>query len=132
MQQFSVRGIVAISLGAVAGALSRYYLGLWLNRWLGFGFPYGTLIVNLSGCVGMGCFWALVSEQIIAIAPEVQILVAVGFLGSYTTFSTYELDTVNLLRSNQILKAASYWLMSSIGGFGALWFGIWLTRRSQL
>ncbi|MEC4806744.1 MAG: fluoride efflux transporter CrcB [Jaaginema sp. PMC 1079.18] len=129
MQQLSVRGVVAISLGAVGGALSRYYLGLWLNRWLGVGFPYGTLIVNLSGCVGMGCFWALVTDKISAIAPEIQMLVAVGFLGSYTTFSTYELDTVNLFRSDQILKAACYWLISSIGGFGALWLGIWLTRR---
>ncbi len=132
MQQLSLRGAIAIGLGAIAGALSRYYLSLWINRWLGVNFPYGTLIVNLSGCIGMGCFWALVSERIVNLAPEVQMLIAVGFLGSYTTFSTYELDTVNLFRNNQIFKAALYWLGSAVGGFLSLWLGIAIARLARM
>ncbi|MBE9114772.1 fluoride efflux transporter CrcB [Lusitaniella coriacea LEGE 07157] len=127
-QQPSVRVPLAIGLGAIAGALSRFYLNLWIGRVLGITFPYGTFLINLSGCLAMGFFFTTVTERIFPISPDVQLLVAVGFLGSYTTFSTYSLDTVNLARGEQFFKAALYWIASSLGGLLCLYLGIWLAQ----
>ncbi|WP_414578558.1 fluoride efflux transporter CrcB [Anabaena sp. CCY 9402-a] len=97
LQQPSVRNPVAVSLGAIAGALSRYYFSLWFAQRFGTSFPYGTFFINISGCLAMGFFFTLALERVAIISPELRLLVAVGFLGAYTTFSTYALDTVNLL-----------------------------------
>lgn len=123
---------LAVSLGAIGGALSRYYLSLWLGKLLGTAFPYATLLVNCSGCLAMGFFFALVTERIFNLPPEVQLLIAVGFLGSFTTFSTYELDAANLLRSGQIGKAGLYWMGSAIAGLLCLQCGFLLARWGRL
>lgn len=131
-QQPALRNPIAVSLGAIAGALSRYYLSLWIGKLLGTHFPYGTLLVNLSGCIGLGFFFTLVTERVLTIPPEVQILIAVGFFGSYTTFSTYGLDSVNLARGEQFWTAAFYWSFSAIGAIVCLYFGIFLARLGRL
>ncbi len=110
-----IRNPIAIGLGAIAGALTRYYLTVWLANRFGTSFPYGTFFVNLTGCVGMG-FFVPFSERIAAISPELVLLIAVGFLGSYTTFSTYELDTHRLLRDSRLETAIFYWMGSAILG----------------
>ncbi|MEP0956000.1 fluoride efflux transporter CrcB [Microcoleus sp. FACHB-1515] len=112
-----MRAAVAISLGAIAGALSRYFVAIALQNWLGASFPFGTLFVNLSGAFAMGWFSGL---AIAPRSPELRLLLAVGFLGSYTTFSTYELDVANLLALKQWQAAVLYWLGSAILGIGAL------------
>jgi fluoride exporter len=118
-----VRNPIAISFGAVAGALSRYYLTLWFaQRYEGF--PYGTFVINMTGCLGMGFFFTLASERIPAIPPEVRLLVAVGFLGAYTTFSTYGIDTVNLLRHGSLWKASFYWAGSAVLGVICVQLGV--------
>ncbi|HEY9761722.1 MAG TPA: fluoride efflux transporter CrcB [Trichocoleus sp.] len=127
---------LAIALGAVAGALSRYYTTLWFASKLGTGFPYGTLCVNLLGAFIMGSFVTLVRERG-GVPPEVSLLVAVGFLGSLTTFSTYALDTANLLNDTAspdtsmrpLLLALLYWAGSAVLGVISLWAGIGLMRR---
>ncbi len=116
VKQPVVRTPIAISLGAIAGALSRYYIGLWLSQQVNNSFPYGTLFVNLTGCLAMGFFVTLVFEKIVTIPPEIRLMVAVGFLGSYTTFSTFKLDTVQLLEDRGATSATLYWLGSSILG----------------
>lgn len=98
LQQPVVRSSSAISLGAIAGALSRYYLSLWLAQHYGNTFPIATLFINITGCLAMGFFFTLAMERMPNIPPDIRLLVAVGFLGSYTTFSTYELDSLTLLR----------------------------------
>jgi len=118
-----------VSLGAVGGALSRYYLSLWLGKLLGTTFPYATLSINCSGCLAMGFFFTLVADRLWTVPPEVQLFVAVGFLGSYTTFSTYELDAANLLRSGQLGKAGLYWVGSAIAGMLCLQAGALLAQR---
>ena len=117
---------ITISLGAIAGALSRYYLTLWFAQRFGTSFPYGTFFINLSGCFVMGLVATLVSQRV-DIPPEVRLLVAVGFLGSYTTFSTYGLDTVVLLRHN-FAAAGFYWLGSAVLGIVCVQLGIMLAR----
>jgi CrcB protein len=119
---------LAISLGAIPGALSRYYLTLLCARWLGIAFPYGTFFINLTGAGVMGFFVTLATKQVFS-APELQWLVAVGFLGSYTTFSTYALDTSNLLRTRSYKRALFYWWGSPILGFFSVELGMFLARQ---
>ncbi|BAZ20627.1 hypothetical protein NIES4073_15040 [Kalymmatonema gypsitolerans NIES-4073] len=120
----AIRTPVAISLGAIAGALSRYYLGLWFNQLFGTEFPYSTLIINVSGCFVMGLFTTLALGRLITIHPDVRLLVTTGFLGSYTTFSTYELDTTKLLEQPSIEIDLLYWFGSAFLGLLSLQMGI--------
>lgn len=105
---------LVIALGAVLGALSRYYLVGLISRWWGAHFPYGTLAVNLSGTLLMGFFTALGVAQVTS--PGLQTLLTTGFVGSYTTFSTYALNTSSLARSHSRTVAFLYWAGSAIGG----------------
>lgn len=129
--QTGIRTITAISLGAVSGALSRYYLSLWLNQLLGNAFPYGTGIINLSGCFGMGFFTALVLKSP-SIHPDLRLLITTGFLGSYTTFSTYQLDAAKLLEQGNWELDLLYWTGSAILGVLTLWLGMRLAERLTL
>ncbi len=113
--------LIAISVGAGLGALSRYYLTLlWIKR-QGNRFPYGTLFVNLTGAFVMGLLTVLVARFPVHVALEKGLLV--GFLGSYTTFSSYILDTVNLWRDRDRLISLAYWLGSVIVGMICLELG---------
>ncbi|PSM50404.1 fluoride efflux transporter CrcB [Chroococcidiopsis sp. CCALA 051] len=118
----AIRAPVAIGLGAVAGALSRYYIGAWFVQIFGTAMPYGTLFINISGCFLMGFFATLSLERIITIHPDVRLLVTTGFLGSYTTFSTYELDTARLLERSWE-SDLPYWAGSALLGLFALQVG---------
>jgi len=111
------RAPLAVSLGAVPGALARYYLGLLCLQWFGAGFPIGTVLINLSGAFVMGFFVTFTLERAIS-SPDLRLLVAVGFLGSYTTFSTYALELSNLLRSGPLGLGLLYGLGSA--GLGLL------------
>lgn len=132
LQKPEIRTPLAISLGAIAGALSRYYITKLISDYFGATFPYGTLFVNLTGSFGMGFFVTLALGETIFIPPDVRLIVAVGFLGSYTTFSTYELDTFNLLHQDDWHKSLIYWLSYWFGsaflGFLHLYLGICLAR----
>ncbi|GAB4202536.1 MAG: fluoride efflux transporter CrcB [Coleofasciculaceae cyanobacterium] len=101
-------------LGAIPGAISRYYFTVICTQQFGTIFPYGTLIINLSGALLMGFFSALF--QLIGSPSHLNLLITVGFLGSYTTFSTYELDASNLLRTGNYKKALLYWFGSPLLG----------------
>lgn len=124
----NLRAPIAISLGAVPGALCRYYLGGFCSQWLGITFPFGTFFVNLTGALLMGFFVTFTLDRAIS-SPELRLLIAVGFLGSYTTFSSYELDTVTLWRSGQRSLTLFYWLGSAVFGFIFLELGSLIARK---
>lgn len=126
-RHFNLSTPIAISLGAIPGALSRYHLTILLARWLGTGFPFGTLAINLSGALLMGFFATLAMNQIIT-STVLQRLILTGFLGSYTTFSTYALDTSFLLQSGSQTKAIIYWIGSVVLGGISLELGIVLAK----
>jgi CrcB protein len=128
LQDPAFRTPVAISLGAIAGALSRYYLTLWLTQVFGSTFPYGTFIINLTGCFGMGLFVTLALERLINLPPEFRLLVTTGFLGAYTTFSTYGLESLLLFKNRNILPAGLYWLGSAVLGLIFVQLGILAAR----
>ena len=136
LQDPTIRNPIAISFGAIAGALSRYYLTLWFAQRFGTSFPYGTFFINLTGCLAMGFFVTLVSERVVDVAPEVRLMVTAGFLGAYTTFSTYGLDTVTLLRVSvgrpddflQLSVAIFYWAGSALLGIVSVQLGVVLAQ----
>ncbi|PSN13145.1 fluoride efflux transporter CrcB [filamentous cyanobacterium CCT1] len=128
-QQPVVRTIAAIALGAIAGALSRYYIGLSINNILGTTIPFSTLIINITGCFGMGLLVVLLATPAISRHPDLKLLLLTGFLGSYTTFSSYELDSANLLAQEQIGPALFYWIGSLCLGLLSLSLGILLSER---
>ncbi len=86
-----------IALGAALGANARYLVGVWAGNRLGADFPYGTLIVNIVGSFALGFLLTLGTDQL-QLSPEVRLLLAVGFLGSFTTFSSYAVESMNLWR----------------------------------
>ena len=128
LQDPNLRHPIAISLGAVAGALSRYYITLWFANRFGTAFPYGTFFINITGCLAMGFFITLVFERMPAVPSEVRLMVATGFLGAYTTFSTYGLETNVLLRDRSYSLATFYWAGSAIIGVIAVQSGSILAR----
>lgn len=128
LQDPNLRHPIAISLGAVVGALSRYYITLWFANRFGTAFPYGTFFINVTGCLAMGFFITLAFERVPAVAPEVRLMVATGFLGAYTTFSTYGLETNVLWRDRSYSLAVFYWAGSAILGVIAVQLGMILAR----
>ena len=131
LQDFTFRAPIAISLGAIAGALSRYYLTLWFAQRFGTAFPYGTLFINLTGCLVMGFFVTLSLERVATIPPEVRLMVTTGFLGAYTTFSTYGLETFNLLHDGNFSAFSFYWVGSAILGIISVQLGVILARLGK-
>lgn len=116
-----------ISLGAVLGANARYWLGGWAAEKFGAAFPYGTLIINLTGSFVLGLFVTLITDRFL-VDPNWRLLIAIGFLGSYTTFSTYTYESVNLMLSGQPGLGLLNLFGSSILGALAAIAGIVLAR----
>lgn len=123
----TIRNPLAISLGAISGALCRYYLNLWFVERFGVSFPYGTFFINITGCFLMGLVF-MATETAIAISPEIRLLIATGFLGSYTTFSTYGLETVSLIDTKRVIPALIYGVGSALIGIISVKLGIELVR----
>ncbi len=105
--------LIAIALGGAAGALGRYAVVGWVNALFNQAFPYGTLVVNVVGSFLIGVVYVFVIEKLHAV-PEVKALVMVGFLGAFTTFSTFSLETVSLLESGRVFSAALYVISSVV------------------
>lgn len=113
--------ILAISIGAVLGANARYLLGGWIADRFGPVFPLGTLVINVSGSFVIGIVLTLVGERLVAPA-WVRPLVAIGFLGSYTTFSTFSYETLALARDGSWLAAGA----NVVASVGASLVGVYL------
>ena len=117
-----------IGLGGFFGAISRYAFSGWILRsFENSYFPYGTLAVNLLGCLAIG-FLAEVSELKQIFNPEIRLLIFIGFLGSFTTFSTFGLEVFNLLRDGSIIPALLNLAAHIFLGLLAVWIGIVLAR----
>lgn len=120
--------IVAIAGGGAVGALMRFWVAGWVYGLLGRGFPWGTLVVNVSGSLVMGLLYVLLVERM-NVAPEWRALLLVGFLGAFTTFSTFSLETLNLIEDGQLLRAMMNVLLSVVLCIAAAWVGMVLGRQ---
>lgn len=116
-----------ISLGAILGANARYWLSGWAAEKFGAAFPYGTLLINLTGSFVLGLFVTLITDRFL-VDPNWRLLVAIGFLGSYTTFSTYTYESMNLLLNGQPWLGLLNLFGSSMLGALAAMAGILLAR----
>lgn len=93
--------IILIFFGAGLGGIFRYWMASLTYLFLGRQFPYGTLLVNVSGCFLMGFLFSILSERLDSIAPQLRSFLLVGFLGGYTTFSTFSIETLNLVENGE-------------------------------
>ncbi|MDH4229753.1 MAG: fluoride efflux transporter CrcB [Nitrospirota bacterium] len=99
-----MRVILAIGLAGFVGAVSRYLIGMWALRALPAGFPYGTLLVNVTGSLLLGAVFELGALRA-GFDPTLRVALATGFLGAFTTFSTFSLETWALLRDGNLMLA---------------------------
>ncbi len=129
LQIHEIRTIIAISLGAIAGALARYYITLLFQYILGDNFPSGTFFINVTGCLLMGFFATIASQPINNISPEIRLLLQTGFLGAYTTFSTYSLETLNLINTEKYVLATLYGAGSAIIGIIFVQLGVLIGKN---
>lgn len=119
---------LAIAAGGALGALLRFWSSNWVYGLLGRSFPYGTLAVNIAGSLAIGfCYVWLVERSILG--PEWRALVMVGFLGAFTTFSTFSVETLNLLEGGAVLKALLNMLLSVVLCVVAAWLGMAAGRQ---
>ncbi len=111
-----------IALGGGLGSIARYWVGSTIANRLGIRFPFGTLVINLSACAVIGFALTWFGERA-EFDPVWRFFLAVGFIGSYSTFSTYEWETLSTLRSGAFAMAALYSLGSVVAGLIATWAG---------
>ena len=119
---------VAIAVGGSLGAVSRYWMSTTTYQWLGVGFPYGTLAVNLLGSLTMGFLSVLLVHRF-QVSEEVRIGLLAGFLGSFTTFSTFAIDALQLGSNQSVLKAVLYILLSVLLCILGAWAGLLAAKQ---
>ena len=118
--------ILLVGLGGFCGAVARYFVSGFMLK-VSAAFPWGTLVVNVVGSFLLGFLMALVTETL-AISPNERLFLAIGFLGSFTTFSTFIYETNSLLEEGEFLLAGVNLFSSLLLGLFGLRLGIWLAR----
>lgn len=118
--------LLVVMLGCAMGGGLRYLITTYINK-LGH-FPYGTLTVNLIGCLLIGIIATLLTEKIQNTSPYLSLLLTVGFLGGLTTFSSFSNETLLLFRTGNIDMALLNIGFNTIGGLVAVWLGMILVR----
>ena len=115
-----------IGLGGFAGAIARYVLGSYIGSRMGVRFPYGTLVINITGSFLIGFILVLLSRT--TASAYWRYLVPIGFIGAYTTFSTFEYETLRAIQDGQLTVGILNVAASVIVGFMAVWAGAALGR----
>lgn len=111
-----------VGAGGFIGAIARFAVALWIGQQWGRSFPLGTFAVNVSGSFLIGLLMSLFTERFM-VAPQLRLLLVVGFLGAYTTFSTFEYETDALIKDSEWLIALANIVFSVVAGFAALKLG---------
>ena len=114
--------VLVIGIGGFVGAVARYGIALWIGQRWGRSFPLGTFMINVSGSFLIGLLMTLMAERFTE-NPQWRLLLVVGFLGAYTTFSTFEYETGALLKDGEWLFAMLNIILSVVVGFIALKLG---------
>ncbi len=118
-----VNKILLVGTGGFVGAAARYLVGNWVAQRWGAAFPYGTFVINVTGSFILAFFSTLAIR--LGWADGWRLLVAVGFVGAYTTFSTFEYETLKLVVETHRVEAAGVNIVGSVVfGLGAAWLGV--------
>lgn len=121
--------ISLIFIGAGLGGVLRYGVSTGVYYLFNKNFPYGTLVVNVSGSFLMGFLFILLLERFHTFAPQLRALLLIGFLGGYTTFSSFSIETINLIENANWFPAILNILLSTILCLIAAWIGVILGRH---
>jgi len=111
-----------IAVGGALGSMARYWVGSTISGRMGARFPYGTMVINMTACVIIGFTLTYFGKRA-DLNPAWRFLVPIGFIGAYSTFSTYEWETLSAMRSGAFLLAAIYAAGSLVLGLAATWCG---------
>lgn len=120
--------IVAVAVGGAIGSVMRYGLSTWVHTLVGRVFPYGTLAVNVLGCLVMGVLFVLLVERTGG-SPVWRAGLLIGVLGGFTTFSSFSIETYNLIEQGDWLKAMVNMALSLLLCIAGTWFGVTLARQ---
>jgi fluoride exporter len=112
-----------VGLGGFLGSIARFWLGSYITYRMGARFPYGTFVINISGSFLIGLVVTLLAERS-HWSPNLLYLIPIGFIGAYTTFSTFELEAFRSVRNGDLLLSFLYVTLSVVVGFFAVWLGI--------
>ncbi|WP_394825932.1 fluoride efflux transporter CrcB [Pendulispora albinea] len=123
--------VLLVGFAGGLGTVARYVVGLWAAKTLGTGFPYGTLLVNVAGCFLMS-FIAELALSTALIPPTLRLTLATGFLGGFTTYSSFNQETTHLLRQPAWLTGAANLGVTLVGCFVAGLLGLALAKRIAL
>jgi len=111
-----------IAFGGALGSMARYWVGSTIGSRMGTKFPYGTFVINITACMIIGFSLTFLAKRA-DLNPAWRFLVPVGFIGAYSTFSTYEWETLSTIRTGAFSLAAFYAISSLILGLAAVWGG---------
>ena len=120
--------LIYIAIGGAIGAVLRFTLSNGIYAWLGRGFPWGTLVVNVFGSLLMGLLYVFFVERM-SVSVEMRSLILVGLLGAFTTFSTFSIETLNLIESGDLIPAGINMFVSVFCCVAACWLGLILGRQ---
>ena len=112
-----------VGLGGFLGSIARFWLGAYITYRMGARFPYGTFVINITGSFLIGLIVTLIAEHA-QWSPNLLYFIPIGFIGAYTTFSTFELEAFRSVRGGDVLLALLYVLTSVTVGFVAVWLGV--------
>lgn len=123
----SMGTVFAIALGGALGAVGRYALSSQITQWMGPGFPWGILLVNIAGCFAMGVM-AELGALTLNLSPEMRAFLTTGILGGFTTFSAFALDSAVMIERGDWMSTAFYVGASVVGSIVALFLGLAIVR----
>lgn len=123
-----LNSIFLVGIGGAAGSIARFLTGYYVNKFIASPFPYGTFTANLLGCFIIGLVFGMV-VRFEWFTPELRLLLATGFCGGYTTFSTFAYENLNLLQTQQYHTFAVYTLISLSAGIVAVAAGLFLINK---
>lgn len=119
--------LVLLALAGAVGTLCRYWLG-GVMQWLcGTSFPWGTLVINVLGCLLFGFVWTLADERML-ISPQARIVILTGFMGAFTTFSTFAFESAQLLSDAEWVRAFANIALENVVGIVAVFLGFAIGR----
>jgi fluoride exporter len=112
-----------IALGGAIGAIARFMVGAYVGQRMGARFPYGTFVINMSGSFLIGLMMTLLTERT-HLSANWRYLIPIGFIGAYTTFSTFEYETLRAIQDGQFTAGVLNAVLSVIVGFVMVWLGV--------